>query len=60
MRLINGSNPFEGRVEVYLVGEWKSICDINWDRNDAKTVCTMLGLPYVTISHKYPKKQIGY
>ena len=45
VRLINGSNSFEGRVEVKVTGEWKSVCDTNWDKNDAKTVCTMLGLP---------------
>ena len=50
IRLQNGTNSFEGRVEVCDFRNnttqtliWKTVCNAGWGYNEAQVVCTQLG-----------------
>ncbi|XP_030834737.1 neurotrypsin-like [Strongylocentrotus purpuratus] len=51
LRLVGGSTPNEGRVEVYKqgfagMGEWGRMCaGSEWDRREANVVCRTVGYP---------------
>ena len=46
VRVVGGFNKKSGRVEVYHSGTWRAVCDDNWDHNDARVICRMLGLRF--------------
>ena len=43
VRLVNGFDPWQGRVEVYYQGQWGTICDDGFGADDAYVICKMLG-----------------
>ncbi|KAJ8312357.1 hypothetical protein KUTeg_009730 [Tegillarca granosa] len=43
IRIVDGRNPRQGRVEIFHNGQWGTICDDAWDNNDAIVACRMAG-----------------
>ena len=46
IRLQGGSYSNQGRVEIYCNGQWGTICDDEFNQNDAITICKQLGYNY--------------
>ena len=48
MRLVGGPAKYEGRVEVHHNSVWGTVCEDEWDLNDAQVICTELGFSAAT------------
>ncbi|KAK7489454.1 hypothetical protein BaRGS_00019253, partial [Batillaria attramentaria] len=45
IRLVDGPNPYEGRVEIFWAGQWQPVCTYDFDQRDADVACRQLGYP---------------
>ena len=43
VRLVGGSSQYEGHVEVYYSGGWRSACYSGWNQEASSVVCKQLG-----------------
>ena len=56
VRLVGGSVPHQGTVEVCVNEAWGTVCDNSWNYVDADVVCGQLGYP----SSGYISMMIGH
>ncbi|POI31371.1 hypothetical protein CIB84_004879, partial [Bambusicola thoracicus] len=43
LKLVNGTGPCSGRVEVKHEDQWGTVCDGDWNTEDAEVVCKQVG-----------------
>lgn len=46
VRLVNGTNKLEGRVEVCLNNAWGTVCDSTFSEDEASIICNSLPYPH--------------
>ena len=46
VRLVGGSNQYEGRVEVCINDQWGTVCSDLWTGPDTSVVCKQLGYSF--------------
>jgi hypothetical protein len=43
LRIVDGANADEGRLELFWQDQWGTVCDDRWDINDATVACRQMG-----------------
>lgn len=46
IRLVDGTDKFEGRLEYCVDGKWGTVCDDGFGDIDAQKACKQMGLPF--------------
>ena len=54
LRLVGGTNQYEGRVEFCNNNQWGTVCDDQFGRTDSVVVCRQLGFGYSGITFCCP------
>ena len=60
VRLVGGSGPHEGRVEVCVNEAWGTICSGGWNNADSNVVCKQTGNVPLGLLHIRKSKMIMY
>ncbi|XP_053404637.1 neurotrypsin-like [Mercenaria mercenaria] len=59
IRLVDGDDSQSGRVELFILNKWYTVCDDNFDGNDARVICKMLGFSDSGVSRAYSESHFG-
>ena len=59
LRLVDGTNELNGRLEVYRSGIWGTVCRSGFDSSDGRVACRQLGYEYVSYSYNNYNSQLG-
>ena len=60
IRLIDGTNQYEGRVEICHQNVWGTVCDDSFDRRESAVICRQLGFAVAGIcTHTYSYMYCG-
>ena len=51
LRLRDGTTSREGRVEICYEHQWRTVCDNNWEAEDAQVACRQLGFSSYGMFH---------
>ena len=57
MRLSGGHTSRSGRVEMYINGQWGTVCDDSWTTGSSNVVCRQLGLGSTGTFYRNPGPQ---
>ncbi|XP_054474281.1 scavenger receptor cysteine-rich type 1 protein M130-like [Anoplopoma fimbria] len=62
VRVVNGSNRCDGRVELYSNGNWKRVCKSNWGNEEADVACQEIncGTPITRAEEQYFGETSGF
>lgn len=52
VRLADGSGSYEGRVEIFMNGQWGTVDDDPWDDDDAGVVCRQFGYLFGGVAYR--------
>ncbi|XP_063752038.1 scavenger receptor cysteine-rich domain-containing group B protein [Eleginops maclovinus] len=58
IRLVDGYNSCQGRVEIFYQGDWGTVCDDEWSFENAWVVCHQLGCGRAI--HAHSNSYFGY
>ena len=57
---LSGGNSRSGRVEMYINGQWGTVCDDHWNASSSTVVCRQLGLGNTGVLTSYGAGPFSY